>query len=135
MAKFLLKLGDTNPLAKQIRDAIGVGPYDEVEVQTPQFERTDGRRIVYLPNTTEQYDRLKTLKPDMLKELGLLPWDENGLWLFPGEWYDYIPNGYEVTVIGDFPYTTELWERGKSDDDIRFGCLAYGIVCPALEKL
>ena len=40
-----------------------------------------------------------------------------------GECHDTIPNGYEIFDInGD----TEFFEKGKTDDDIRGGCLAYG---------
>lgn len=44
--------------------------------------------------------------------------------LFPGEWYKVIPNGYMVTGLcgEETPF-----QRGKSDDDTRFGCLPYGI--------
>ena len=125
MAEFLLDLGDTNEFAGRIRNAIGVGPYDKVICRAPQFERSDGRKIFYFPQTVEQYDRLKTLESDMLCELGLQKWDENGLWLFPSEWYGYIPEGYEIV---DINYECELFEHGKTDNDIRFGALSFGIV-------
>lgn len=44
--------------------------------------------------------------------------------LFPGEWYDIIPDGFIVTGLYGESYA---FEKGKSDDDIRFGCLPYGI--------
>lgn len=53
----------------------------------------------------------------------LLPVDEDIL-LFPCEWYDIIPNGFTVTGLSGESY---LFEKGVSDDDKRFGCLAYGI--------
>lgn len=53
----------------------------------------------------------------------LLDIDEDVL-LFPGEWFDLIPEGFKTTGL----YGEEtVWEKAKADDDIRFGCLAYGI--------
>lgn len=43
--------------------------------------------------------------------------------MFPGEWYNAIPNGFMVTGLFGESYP---FEKGKSDDDIRFGCLPYG---------
>lgn len=127
MPKFKLAFGDTSQLSAAIRTAIGVGPYDEVECVTPQFTRTDGRQIVYFPHTTIEFNRLKNLDKSTLKEMGLGAWDESGLMLFPGEWYHHIPEGYMVTDIFG---KEEPFVPGKTDDDIRFGCLAVGIVCP-----
>jgi len=47
------------------------------------------------------------------------------LWLFPAEWYDAIPNGFPLTCIDG---TIEQFVRGKTDDDRRFGMLAYGLM-------
>ena len=44
--------------------------------------------------------------------------------LIPGEWYDVIPNGFIVTGLNGEQYP---FKKGESDDDIRFGCLPYGI--------
>lgn len=44
--------------------------------------------------------------------------------LFPGEWYDVIPDGFIVTGLYGEQYP---FKKGDTDDDIRFGCLAYGI--------
>ena len=53
----------------------------------------------------------------------LLEVDEDIL-MIPGEWYNSIPNGFMVTGLWGESYP---FEKGKSDDDIRFGCLPYGI--------
>lgn len=44
--------------------------------------------------------------------------------LIPGKWYDIIPDGFMVTGLHGEKYA---FEKGKTDDDIRFGCLPYGI--------
>lgn len=52
---------------------------------------------------------------------------EKNLWilLFPHEWYNSIPNGFMVTGLSGEQYA---FEKGKADDDKRFGCLPYGII-------
>lgn len=47
--------------------------------------------------------------------------------LFPGEWFDIIPEGFEVTDINGLTYRHN---KETADDDIRYGCLAYGIRRP-----
>lgn len=60
------------------------------------------------------------------KELRFRRWDEElpDLWLFPLYLVPLIPEGLEVmSISGDkFKY-----EKDKTDNDIRFGCVAYGI--------
>ena len=46
------------------------------------------------------------------------------LWLFPKELYSSIPDGLEIVDING---SVEKFERNKSDNDSRFGALAYGI--------
>ena len=47
------------------------------------------------------------------------------LWLFPDEWYSAIPAGLPIININA---ASELFVPGVTDDDIRFGCLAYGVL-------
>ena len=126
MEKNTLAFGDTNPIAKKIRDMLGVGDYEEVGAVLPQFDRTDGKTITYVPTTVAEYDALKKAPDDILKEIGLVNWDEK-IWLYPAKWYDYIPEGYEVVdICGE----TEKFQNGVMDDDMRYGCLAYGLSRP-----
>lgn len=67
--------------------------------------------------------KLFDLDDKQLRELGLGCWD-GGLYLFPVEWYDSIPNGFPVeTIRGNI----EKFRRGKTSADRGFGCLAYGV--------
>jgi len=76
------------------------------------------------PKDKKFFDSLKNVPEKTLIQLGLRQW-KRGHWLYPGEWYDSIPEGYPVVdIFGE----TELFEHGKTDDDIRFGCLAYGFI-------
>lgn len=45
--------------------------------------------------------------------------------LFPGEWYNSIPDGFVVVGLFGEKYP---FQKGVSDDDIRSGCLPYGIL-------
>jgi hypothetical protein len=74
---------------------------------------------------------ISTAKDSMLLDLShkepvpvqLLEHDEDII-LFPGEWYSLIPDGFKCTSL----YGEECtFIKGKSDDDIRFGCIAYGV--------
>lgn len=60
------------------------------------------------------------------KELRFQKWDEEqpNLWLFPLWLVPIIPEGLEVTDISGNKYK---YEKDKEDNDIRFGCVAYGI--------
>jgi hypothetical protein len=53
----------------------------------------------------------------------LLDVDEDIL-LFPSELYNIIPDKFSVTGLSGESYP---FEKGVTDDDTRFGCLAYGV--------
>ena len=126
----VLDASDPN-FGRQLCDAMGLQPGDKVRVITPQFDREDGTTVL-VPGDLD-WKNIDKLSETTLKELGLRKWDEpdaNGmvLWLFPAEWYDYIPDGVEVVTISN---RREVFKRGETDDDRRYGMLAYGVVCPA----
>lgn len=45
------------------------------------------------------------------------------VWLFPTEWYKYIPEGLMVT---DIMQKSEKFTRETHEDHSKFGCLSYG---------
>lgn len=113
---------------EDLKKALGLKPGEALEIVTPQFTRTDGRKITYAPRTEREYDALKLMEPAGLKDIGCQIWDkENGRthWLYPYEWYPFIPNGYPVTSISG---ETEPFAKGETDDDIRYGALAFGFI-------
>jgi hypothetical protein len=123
----LLNLNDPH-FAKQLANVLGVEKGESVEIITSQFTRTDGKKITYMPTTVEEFDRLKTMSENNLKIAGCQIWDkENGNthWLYPAEWYNFIPDGYIVTGISG---EAKPFRRGATDDDVRYGVLAYGFV-------
>ena len=79
------------------------------------------------------YDALKNnidLNKLTVREAKLLRfkrWDEEeqpNLWLFPLWLVPIIPEGLEVTFIDG---KKAKYEKNKMNNDIRFGCVAYGI--------
>ncbi|HWP03073.1 MAG TPA: hypothetical protein VNL96_06430 [Gemmatimonadaceae bacterium] len=118
-----------NPIAAKIREVLGASETEPITVYAPPHRsRGDGTEVTYFPLTLEEFEGLRRLPQSRLKELGLRPWDESGLMLFPVEWYPLIPAGFEVTdIFGE----REPFVPGQTDDDCRFGVLAYGIVARA----
>jgi hypothetical protein len=93
-------------------------------ISFPQFERIDEITPVMPDGSKEFFDSLKTLSHETLTAVGLGLWDD-GHYLFPKEWYNFIPDGYMVTSISG---NIEPFKRGETDDDIRYGMLAYGFI-------
>lgn len=128
-----LKTSRENKLAAKIRNAIGATENEEVEFITPQFTREPGRPGPGSP--PDDWESLGDMNAQALREIGLRPWDEPKpgddkiLWLFPGEWYPFIPKGMKII---DLWLNEETFVPGVTDDDIRFGCLSYGIMGPKL---
>ena len=117
---------DDPDFARKLREAIGAKPGETVQFVTPQFDRTDGLTV---PNPQDiDWPNIHAMPEATLKALGCKKWDApdaagDVLWLFPAEWYDAIPDGLPVIDING---CTEAFERGVTDDDRRFGCLAFG---------
>jgi hypothetical protein len=126
-----------------IREAIGAGPDDEIHIMTPQFERPAGLPEPGAPpvDMVAFVAEVPRMSPEMLRKAGLGAWgcpedaegneihDQGMLWLLPGEWYPHLPAGLKITTIS---FEEETFVPGKTDDDIRFGCLAYGVMGPEL---
>lgn len=132
-----LKKASDHPLAAEIRKAIGAEPGEEVQISTPRFTRPEGDPPPSCPPADRPaFEALADLPESALKEMGLRAWGrqhehadgaESGpmLWLFPGEWYWAIPAGTRIVSI---TFTQETFLPGVTDNDIRFGCLSFGIL-------
>jgi len=136
MARGILKTAKQNPAAGAIRKMIDATDDEPVTVTTPQFERRPGDPKPMPPPA--DFTKLTSLTRAQLMTLGMRPWarkplageDEDEatgltLWLFPGEWYSAIPAGLPIV---DIFFTEKVFEPGKTDDDIRFGMLGFGIL-------
>ena len=127
--EFDIELNMSDPdFADKLREAIGVKDGEKIQLLSPQFDREDGRKITYFPSTFEEYEFLKEFSEANLKKLGCQVWDKEDdktYWLYPHEWYNYIPDGLEVTdIFGE----KEVFQKGVTDDDKRFGALSFGFV-------
>lgn len=115
---------------EDLRKALGLAPGETLQIVTPQFKRTDGLKIGYFPRTEREYLALREMAPESLKAIGCQIWDrdEKGThWLYPHEWYSFIPDGLEIV---DIMGNREPFTKGETDDDMRYGALAFGFIQP-----
>jgi len=118
--------GGDSPLARKIRQLLGATDDEPIVAVTPQFTRTYGGGVYWTPKSAEELDKVKEAPESLLWDMGLRKFSEDGgLWLYPGEWFDAIPEGYEVTDINGY---VERFCKATEDSDIRFGCLAFGFI-------
>jgi len=128
-----LKRASESPVGAAIRNALDVGPEEDVlvDIARPQFNR--------LPGTPKpgaapaDFTFLRDKDVATLRELGCAEWDEPDaegmvLMLFPCEWYDAIPAGFPVDTMGD---KRVRFERHVTSNDRRLGYLSYGVRVPA----
>lgn len=104
-------------------------------IQIPIINPEDIDKELSQPTEVKMKIEGSNLCVEIGKEIGcpteLLPVDEN-VWMIPGEWYNAIPEGFMVTGLWGQSYP---FEKEKSDDDIRFGCLPYGFRRAVAEKV
>lgn len=63
-----------------------------------------------------------------LSNWGFKIWEKrknSTLYLIPGDYYNFIPNGFPIV---DIWYNEKTFEKGVSDNDTRLGCLPYGVL-------
>jgi len=121
---------DSPTFASDLAAALGIQQGEPVQIYGPQFDRTDGKQVEQVSFTPEQWAAMYTKSTEELKQLGLGIWDkteETTHFLFPKEWYSIIPAGMMITYIDG---KSEPFQPGITDDDYRFGCLAYGFIKP-----
>lgn len=110
---------------EKFMDATGIKPGDSVRIRTPVFDRADGITPQPAPR---DFDALPGYPEAALVAMGCGRFDEPDeegmvLWLFPKDWYDDIPDGH---MVFDIMGREEPFEPGVTDDDTRYGFLAYG---------
>lgn len=120
MGSYKLKKASQSKTAAKIRQKIGAGPNDVVEVTTPQFDRPRGSKPPPPPpKTRSEWNALLKMTRAQLREKGLRGWDGR-LMLFPCEWYEQIPNGLPIEdIFGN----KEQFESHVTDNDRRMGYL------------
>ena len=107
---------------------IGINEGDSVQIMTPQFERLKEIEINFIPKVRQELDDIISLSPEeVLMKMGVGIWEKSDdgttVYLFPGEWYDSIPEGYGVVGLDN---KVSKFSKATHSNDIRYGCLAYG---------
>lgn len=104
---------------------LGFAKWDKMNTLIEENNQKPEKKVVEIPiiNSDDTYN-VDLGKEDLQTES--LQEDEWVL-LFPGEWFDIIPEGFIVTGLYGEQYP---FKRKEADDDIRFGCLPYGIRKP-----
>ena len=117
---------------KEVREVVKEELKPSIQIVTPQFERLDDLEIEWIPETLNEFKSLFELPVEVLHKMGCRKWediivDETEKWviLYPGEWYEYIPEDLDVVDIFGEEYK---FKREKSSNDIRFGCLSFGFL-------
>lgn len=106
----------------EILKGMGFGAWDTMnELIDENNGKPENSKIEIPIINSDQTLKVDTGKKDL--QTMKLDIDEMVL-LIPGEWYDIIPDGFLVTGLYGEQYP---FKKGESDDDIRFGCLPYGI--------
>jgi hypothetical protein len=114
--------------AEDLATLLGISPGDRIDFYGPQFNRTDGIVPEACPSSPEEWKELHNSTHEALTAKGLGVWDKTDTYthyLFPAEWYNFLPNGLQVT---DICGNTEGFQAGVTDDDRRCGMLAFGFL-------
>ena len=101
--------------------------YDNWDDKTKIDELRLGFRTFY--DEFKKHIDFTKLTVEEAKELRFKRWssepeDPQNLWLFPLYLVPIIPEGLEITFISG---EKGIYKPGEMDNDIRFGCVAYGI--------
>lgn len=86
----------------------------------------------YIPKNEDEFRAfIGSATNKQLLEVGFLIHDYSnglrkyGLFLFPCEWYNVIPNGFQLTGLY---FHSQVFIKNVSDNDTRYGCLPYGVI-------
>lgn len=124
-------------LNEKVIELIKEGYEPEDIVSSFSDDRDDGVEVTFIPKTKEEFDNfIKTCPRSLLIEMGPVEWcnyeDDNDYldegeyhYLFPIEWYDYIPEGYDIIDING--YETEF-NREENDNRSMYGLLSIGFI-------
>jgi len=133
--------------------AIGLKPGDTIEITGSQHYRDYELEINFIPQNKEELQAIiATASQEDLQKMGVCIWTTyeshqkekkgSALWdgeplkkgevhfLFPSEWYDFIPAGFPIVDIFG---VKAKFEHGSTDNDMRFGCLSFGFIRKELE--
>lgn len=129
----------------ELMDALGIKKGDKIEFTGSQHYRDYKLEINFIPQDKQELEAIiATASDENLMKMGVCLWttynseveDETPLhkmylnkdqkhFLFPSEWYNYIPDGFEIVDIFG---KKEKFQKGITDNGKSFGCLAFGFV-------
>jgi len=119
---------NTKDPTRVLMSILGIEQGDEVHITTPQFERLDGRIVWYTPLTLSELKGMRNAPDWVLWELGLQVWEKTSEythWLYPADWYDYLPDGLDILTVNN---TEKVFKHGETSSDRRCGALGYGFI-------
>lgn len=129
-----MNIGKSNVvgLLRHVVNTVAMGK----EYQGWSTEFSHRQAVEALENVQEELKKLDftELSAEELYELGFSKWSEEmpNVYLIPLYLYPCIPDGTELTCIDGGKYTKGVH---AIDNDVRFGCLAYGITVEEPEVL
>jgi len=126
----------------ELFNALGIKKGDKIEIITPQFERDYKLEIDFIPQDKNELTALIESAPkEILQKMGVGVWcsyktDKEAVektylkpdeihYLFPHEWFNFIPQGFECVSISGNKFK---FDKKTADDDMRFGCLSFGFI-------
>ncbi|MFY0481648.1 hypothetical protein ACI6PS_03510 [Flavobacterium sp. PLA-1-15] len=130
---------------EELIEVLGIKPGDKIEITGSQHYRDYKLEIDFIPADKMELEAIiATASDENLMKMGVCLWttyddeiqDKKPLnemyltpgqkhFLFPAEWYDSIPNGFEIIDI----YGNKVkFVQGTTDRDSRFGCLSFGFI-------
>jgi hypothetical protein len=130
-----MKLKELNVLGLLRHVVNNVAMTEEYKRWSDEFSRKE--TIKSLKRVQEEFKKVDftELSEDELRDLGFSKWSEEelpGVWLVPLYLYPCIPDGTELTsIFGE----KAVKGTDEIDNDVRFGCLAYGITVKEPEIL
>lgn len=109
----------------EILTGLGFGKWDKMNNLIDENNQRPETKVAKIPiiNSDDTYNVDLGKKEVQTEKLSIDEW----VLLFPGEWFNVIPEGFIVTGLDGEQYP---FKRDEADDDIRFGCLPYGIRKP-----
>lgn len=114
-----------NPQGLPCGTSAEVNTYKNWSAEFKVQELEEAYNTFYKSLLKNNHINIEALTIEEAKELRFSKWDEESdLYLFPLWLVPLIPEGMEVTSING---ETFKYSKENTNNDIRFGCVAYGI--------
>lgn len=111
---------------EEIENSVGLMHFNQDGLSDLPRARPQPVKIRYTPTTVEEFELLRTFDFYTLIDMGCRIWTRTEwvtVWLFPVEWYDYIPEGMSVITLG---VDVKPFYKKDFPKDPRIGLLNFG---------